>query len=164
MSVEVRRASPADVPGIRRVARAGWEAAYEDVLAPETRKQCLAEWYAPEAVERAVTDPGVSYFVADDAGVVGYASGDADGGENLGRLSSIYVHPDRWGEGVGTELLAAVETTLAERGVDAVRVLVLAENEVGIRFYRARGYDCVDSRTVELGGERCTERVFHGSV
>jgi len=164
MSVEVRPATPTDVPGIRRVARAGWEAAYEDVLSASTRDRCLAEWYAPEAVERAVTDPAISYFVADDAGVVGYASGDADAGEELGRLSSIYVHPDRWGEGVGTELLHVVESALADRGVDAVRVLVLAENDVGIRFYRSRGYDCVDSRTTELKGETCTERVFRGSV
>ncbi|WP_121821789.1 GNAT family N-acetyltransferase [Halostella salina] len=164
MSVEVRPATPADVPGIRRVAHAGWNAAYEGVLSASTRKQCLAEWYAPTVVERAVTDPDVSYFVADDDGVVGYASGDTDGGEDLGRLSSIYVHPDRWGEGVGTELLDAVESALADRGIDAVRVLVLAENDVGVRFYRARGYDCVDSRTAELGGETCTERVFRGSV
>ncbi|WP_259371273.1 hypothetical protein [Halostella pelagica] len=44
MSVEVRPATTDDVAGVRRVAHAAWEAAYDDLLAAETREQCLSEW------------------------------------------------------------------------------------------------------------------------
>ena len=164
MSAEVRPATLDDVDGIRRVAEAGWEAAYGDILAPETRARCLAEWYSPEAVERAVTEPSVGYFVAVDDGVVGYASGDVTRTESVGRLSSLYVHPDRWGDGVGTRLLDAVETNLADRGASEMRILVLAENAVGVEFYRSRGFEQVETRRTTLAGESLEEHVFRGDI
>ncbi|NHN48281.1 GNAT family N-acetyltransferase [Halostella sp. JP-L12] len=164
MTVEVRRATLDDVDGIRRVAEAGWEAAYGDILAPETRAQCLARWYSPEAVERAVTEPSVGHFVAAADGVVGYASGDVPRTESVGRLSSIYVHPDRWGDGIGTRLLDAVEAYLADRGASEIQILVLADNSVGVEFYRARGFERVETRPTTLAGETLEEYVFRGEV
>ena len=164
MTVEVRPATLDDVDGIRRVAEADWEAAYGDILAPETRARCLTEWYSPETVERAVTEPSVGYFVAVDDGVIGYASGDVTRSESVGRLSSLYVHPDRWDSGVGTRLLDAVESTLADRGATELRILVLAENAVGVEFYRSRGFDRVETRRTTLAGETLDEHVFRGEI
>lgn len=164
MTVEVRPATTDDVAGIRRVAHAGWEAAYGDVLSSSTRQRCLSEWYSHEAIERIVADDDVGYFVAEDDGVVGYASGDLTDSDSVGRLSSIYVHPDRWRDGVGSRLLDTVEEYLAERGAREIRVLVLAENDVGIDFYRSRGYDCDETRTAELGDGSHREHVFRGRL
>ncbi|WP_323191542.1 GNAT family N-acetyltransferase [Halostella sp. PRR32] len=164
MSVEVRPATTDDVAGVRRVAHAAWEAAYDDLLAAETREQCLSEWYSPVAVERAVTDTSVGYFVAVDDDVVGYASGSTAGTEGIGHLSSIYVHPDHWDNGVGSHLLDAVEQFLAAEGVREVRIRVLAENDLGIEFYRARGYEREETQTAELGGRSYREHVFRGRL
>ncbi len=58
-----------------------------------------------------------------------------------GVLSNLYVRPERRRRGVGTALLEAVETRLAERGVDVLRLEAMAENEAARRFYRANGYE-----------------------
>lgn len=58
-----------------------------------------------------------------------------------GLLSNLYVRPDRRRSGVGTALLGAVESRLAERGVDVIRLEAMADNEAARRFYRANGYE-----------------------
>jgi len=88
-----------------------------------------------------VTDASVGYFVAVDDEVVGYASGSAGDTEGVGHLTSLYVHPKRWGEGIGSHLLDAVERFLAAVGIREVRIRVLADNDHGIAFYRSRGYE-----------------------
>ncbi|WP_225333829.1 GNAT family N-acetyltransferase [Halomicrobium urmianum] len=58
-----------------------------------------------------------------------------------GIVENIYVTPAHRGCGVGSELLAAAERTLEERGVDAVALDVMADNESARRFYRRHGYE-----------------------
>jgi len=57
-----------------------------------------------------------------------------------GVVRNIYVEPDRRGDGIGSALLDAAETRLAERGADAVSLDVMADNEDARRFYRRHGY------------------------
>jgi GNAT superfamily N-acetyltransferase len=54
--------------------------------------------------------------------VVGFVSvGPSRDSDASGELFAIYVDPDRWGAGVGTELIAAGERRLSELGhVDAI--------------------------------------------
>ncbi|MFC7155896.1 GNAT family N-acetyltransferase [Halomarina halobia] len=160
--VTVRPATPDDVPGIRRIARRGWEAAYGDFLADETVERALAEWYAPAFVRDAVERDGTIYRVAvADGEVVGYATGRVD---DVGRLTSLYVDPDRWGEGIGTRLLEAVFDRLRERGVGRLEVRVLAVNEVGRAFYESRGLEPVAEAETDLFGASHREVVYAGST
>jgi len=154
MGCQVRAATPADVPGIRRVARAGWHAAYGDLMSAETIDGTLSEYYAPEVVERGVTAEGVVYLVAvAEERVVGYASGsDAERGPGA-ELGTIYVDPDRWGEGIGSRLFGSLRARLRERGYERVRATVLAENDAGLPFYEARGFERVEKREAVVGGE-----------
>lgn len=166
VDVTVRPADTGDVPGIRRVARRGWHAAYEDVLARETIEAKLDEWYDPETVRGYVEREGVGYFVAvDDGQVLGYATGGpSDKGEDVGFLGAIYVDPDYWGEGIGSRLLDRIESFLAERGYERLRFRVLAENDVGTSFYRSRGYEAVEETQTELADEVAPELLFEGPI
>jgi len=166
VDVTVRPADTGDVPGIRRVARRGWHAAYEDVLAPETIEAKLDEWYDPETVRGYLEREDVGYFVAvDDGRVLGYATGGpSDKGEDVGFLGAIYVDPDHWGEGIGSRLLDRIESFLAERGYERLRFRVLAENDVGTSFYRSRGYEAVEETETELADEVAPELVFEGPI
>ena len=156
----VREARPGDVPGIRRVARRGWHAAYGDVLDDETIRRALDQWYGPAFVERAVTDPDVAYFVAepadptdDDAAhtVLGYVSGHR-ASERYGSLTSFYVVPERWGEGVGSRLFERELAALEAQGVERVELEVLAQNAVGRGFYESRGFEAVGESPDDLFG------------
>ncbi|MFC7211111.1 GNAT family N-acetyltransferase [Natronoarchaeum sp. GCM10025321] len=156
----VRDAVLGDVQSITRVAEAGWVSAYQDVLAETTIEAALAEWYSPTLTRERIEDDAVTYLIAEqDDTVVGYASG-AAADNSVVDLGSIYVTPDRWGEGIGTALLDTFETRWSTRGYDAVQLLVLADNEVGQSFYRAQGYEAVGERETELFGETVRERRY----
>jgi len=58
-----------------------------------------------------------------------------------GVVPYLFVAPERRDEEVGTELLAAAESRLEERGADVVSLEVMAANEDARRFYRRHGYD-----------------------
>lgn len=57
-----------------------------------------------------------------------------------GVIENLYVVPERRGEGTGTALLDAAESRLRDRGVDAIALDVLADNQRARQFYRDRGY------------------------
>jgi ribosomal protein S18 acetylase RimI-like enzyme len=160
----LREAEPADVSGIQRVARAGWHAAYDDAMGPGTVDDCIDDWYDRETVAGAITDDDIDYLVATvEDRVVGYASvgpTEDDRPETVAGLYSIYVHPDRWGAGIGTALLECCTQRLRERGFERLCLRVIANNEVGISFYRSHGFEKTGEETVELKGQSVDEHEF----
>ncbi|MFW5949866.1 MAG: GNAT family N-acetyltransferase [archaeon] len=57
-----------------------------------------------------------------------------------GLIENIYVVADRRREGIGTRLLRAAESALADEGVDVIALDVMADNEGARGFYRHHGY------------------------
>lgn len=143
--MEVRRARPDDTEAVCRVARAAWHAAYDDVLGPETVEERTDEWYDPSVVRGYFDEPPISVYVAGDP-VVGYAFCRHDEADDRLHLTAIYVHPDRWSEGIGSALLDRVETEARDLGVETVDLVALAENRIGRSFYERHGYEQVGER------------------
>ncbi|MWG34689.1 GNAT family N-acetyltransferase [Halomarina oriensis] len=151
--VTVREATVDDVTAIRRIASAGWHAAYDDFLDEATVERVLDRWYAPESVARAVRSDDVVYFVAESGGeVVGYVSGTVRS-ERYGSGSSFYVTPERWSEGIGSALFERLLDALREAGVERVEFEVLAANEHARAFYESRGFEVVGESEDDLFGE-----------
>ena len=143
-----------------------WRAGHESALSAE----------ALEAVDLEPTDKDLQrwrdrietqqdrHLVADDDGVVGYAAvrwaetkpfvGDDEAG-----LKELYVHPDRWGEGVGGELLERAIGTLPD-GIEAVLLETLDGNDRAAGFYEANGFRRVGGRTVEVAGGQYPALVY----
>jgi putative acetyltransferase len=71
------------------------------------------------------------------------------------RLEGLYTDPAFVGHGVGTELLALLETLMQARGVPAITVEASANAE---EFYRKRGYEPVGMRT-PLGAQPMRKRL-----
>ncbi|MFC6721328.1 GNAT family N-acetyltransferase [Halobacteriaceae archaeon SHR40] len=161
-SVTVRRARPDDTDAVVALAGRSWRAAYGDILDEETIAAALGEWYSPEGTREAIQSERVGYFVATDREIVGYVSGHA--GETTAQLGAIYVDPDRWGEGIGTQLLERFEQYSHDRGCERIELEVLADNDLGESFYRARGYTPVETQEVELFGETVRETLFQRSI
>lgn len=160
--VIIRRATVDDVSDIQRIARVGWTVTYE-FLPMEVIDRVMDEWYDTEYLRQIVTDERVAYFVANEIGetdddVIGYASGGLS--EDRGGVLSLYVHPDRWGGGIGTQLFETVLEVLRERDAERVEVHVLSENSVGISFYESQGFERVREGTTEFGGTTHREYVY----
>lgn len=170
--MHVREASPADAEAVARVARASWQAAYDDLLGREAVDATVDEWYAPERLraelERATETTGTVFLVAepdtdgvagDDPPVVGFANAgsartDDDPAEAF--FSRLYVHPDRWGDGAGTALTGAVGRRLRDAGFETVWLEVFAANDVGRSFYESLGFERVDAVEETFGGTTLT--------
>ncbi|MDZ7701560.1 MAG: GNAT family N-acetyltransferase [Halobacteriales archaeon] len=147
MAVDVREATEADLGRVTEIAEAAWGVAHEPIVGADAVASFLAAHYGRESFEPYLSADRALLAVAedDDAEVVGFVSvspdEDAPGRFNLGR---IYVDPDRWGEGVGRQLLDHAESAVTDRGGERIRLGVMVENDRAVGFYESAGYDRVD--------------------
>lgn len=109
-----------------------------DHLALRTIQEAALAEYSPELLDTAVHGP-LNLLVADEGGPVGYALFlDSDG---TGVLLELAVTPDRQGEGIGSTLLEATCSRLAETGSTALRLTARASDERALRFYDDHGFE-----------------------
>ncbi|ARS88718.1 GNAT family N-acetyltransferase [Natrarchaeobaculum aegyptiacum] len=142
MTLEIEPAQSADVAVVTDmwVSLACGQRAYDSAIRADENRERMRETLAAHAAADALLVARL------DGTVVGFASFSIERGAleldvTRGTLSNLYVDPDYRDQGIGTALLEEVEASLAERGVDVVRLEVMAANESARRFYRKRGYD-----------------------
>ncbi|MFP8957312.1 GNAT family N-acetyltransferase [Natrialbaceae archaeon A-CW3] len=159
-SHHIRPATPADATDIRAVARASWHAAYDDFLGHDTVDAVTDDWYAVDRLRESIEAAESHLFVCDMAvaadghDIAGFVHVSPWTGQpETGHLKRLYVHPDHWGRGLGTTLLERGERALEQAGYERVRLEVFAQNDDGVGFYEARGYDRAAEETETLGGE-----------
>lgn len=156
-----------DVRGLVESHGRAWREAYEgivpdDVLAGTTvapTDEELDEWDDHYRDREGV-------LVADvDGRVRGYAvfrwgeDTKAFVGPDEAGLKEIYVHPEYWGEGIGTALLEAGLDLLPEDAT-ALRLETLAENDRGRAFYESRGFERTGTVATELGDRSLDSVVY----
>lgn len=56
-------------------------------------------------------------------------------------LARIYVLPAYWGEGIGSRMLQWIEAEIRSQDGERLRLVVMANNEVGVRFYESSGFE-----------------------
>ena len=150
VTIRIREAADDDVEAIRAVAESAWYAALSGALDPAEIAAAVETYYDPELVAAGIEAEEVAFYVA-DAGegaesasdgareVVGFASAERTWADEA-ELHTIYVHPDRWGEGVGAALVEEVAGWARGEGVDRLACGVLADNAVGVGFFEAVGF------------------------
>jgi GNAT superfamily N-acetyltransferase len=171
--VRIRRAEIADAPRIADIHVRGWQVGYRgllpqgvlDALDPAQR---VPRWTA--TVEQAAW-PASGTLVAEDAGeLLGFAdlrpTRDADQDPAVvGEITSFYVAPDAWGQGVGRGLIAASLQTMSDAGFSAASLWVLDTNVRAIAFYEAAGW-LRDSATKDavVGGAPIRELRYRRAI
>lgn len=164
--VSIREAVAEDVPDIQEIAERGWREAYGPFLDDETIDAAMTTWYTPRRIRERVERDGRIFLVAErDESVVGFAGGGpSESSPDAVILGALYVDPDSWRAGIGSRLLDRFEAIAAEQGYSLLRFDVLGANEVGLSFYRDRGFEPVETLESELFGETVTEHVFEGDL
>lgn len=173
-TVDVRPATFDDVPGICRVARDAYHAAYGDLVDADALDAQLDEWYSEDGVENRVLREASTLLVADHPtdGVVGYASAgptpasddDEDPPADEATLYTCYVHPDHWNDRVGHALLTAIEGALRDREFTHMVVPVLAANDRARQFYADHGYTLTHDDTVTFAEATLDEAIHTGDL
>ena len=139
----VRAARDEDVAAIVDICARGYRHTYPTLLSSEFIERMLAESYTPELVAKqiaAAPPDWLGYQVAEENGrVLGVAAGGLTA-PGTGELFMLYLDPDERGRGLGTLLLDHVTGQLRGQGATEMWAAVLAGNDQGIPFYRARGF------------------------
>ncbi len=157
--MEIRPATESDVSTVKGIAERSWEQDYPEFVSRETIDDTVEDWYAEGKLRDVVDADDAEIFVADDGGaIVGFAHVVWDVSE--GDILRLYVAPDYRRQGVGTHLLTSVRDELFGRGVERIRAMVLAENELGNAFYEEHGFERSDENETQVGDERHPETVY----
>lgn len=154
----IRTAELSDARGVARVQVTSWQAAYPglidqaflDALDVDDRTD---SWY------RILRQPRGSVLVADEnAAVVGFCALGPSIDDDWGEVFAIYVDPDRWGTGVGRDLLAMGERELAGAGFARALLWVLEGNRRARAFYQRQGWSLGKPMRIEsIGGSDVNE-------
>lgn len=161
--ITIRRATSDDITDIQRVARASWHEAYGDLMDDEDIDEMLDQGYSSEFLSAALDTSEMTLFVAEDEySIVGYVSCEPPAADEVGQVS-IYVSPDYWGEGIGTQLLEKAETYLETQDATALQDIVLAGNDIGNAFYQ-KHFERTDETTVEMGDEEFDANVYRADL
>ena len=139
--MEITRPTIDDVESILEcwLALAAEQTAHGSRLHVADNREVVADEIAKHVVSQGL-------LVAVDPEPVGFVMYERQAGrysqrESVGSVTALYVQPAARGESIGSQLLAAAEADLADRGVDTVSLEVLADNEAARRFYRRHGYE-----------------------
>lgn len=155
----IYEASSDELEAIRTVAEASWEYDYPEILSRETVDEGFDDWYGREQLAEEIADPRASLFIAEvDSEIAGFAHAIVDG--QAGVVLRLYVHPDHRRRGLGGELFEHVREQLLEYDIDRVRAMVLAENELGNRFYRDLGFEKVAEGETIIGDDLFEENTY----
>jgi GNAT superfamily N-acetyltransferase len=133
-------------------------AQYQDLVEdPDASWQRRRSWY------QQLLGEGAAYIIAlDDEQMIGYAMitltpGPDDTFESRGGIAEVVtlvVTRRRRGTGTGKALLRAAEEFATARGIDVVRIAVMAGNTGAGDFYESQGYGVAEHLLYRrLGGE-----------
>ena len=149
MNVTIFLATPADALDMAEIHARSWEAAYKDFIPMEHIKEASAK--RPDLWKRIVTNENTTHYIiqADGktAGIMTIAPPkDDDVDDNYFELHGIYLHPDYFNKGIGTQAVNFAFDKARELGKKFMNVWVFAENENSIKFYEKCGF-IADNKT-----------------
>lgn len=150
----MRTATPADAPAVGRLSVDAWRAGYADLMPADALaaldvEQRTAYWHevlSGDLGRRHVVvaeSPGSPAPAGSPEGVVGFAAFGPEAAAEptvRGELYALNVDPHRWGGGVGTALLSAVQQTLVADGYPEAVLWVLPGNARARALYERHGW------------------------
>ena len=141
--ITVRLAVPADAPDMAEIHMRSWEAAYKDIVPEEYIREKNAG--RPAMWQKSLAEGRFSHRVIQLNGkTVGNMCvappQDDDLDEAYYELHGIYLHPDYYRQGIGTQAIKVAFDIARSLDKKAMTVWVFAENANSIRFYETCGF------------------------
>ena len=165
----IREAEADDGERVREVVSSAMSSAY--AISPGQIEVIVEEQFGDEAMERKTGSESTLLFVAtaseDEAEedgdmsagtVVGVAEASVD--ESDAELGWLFVDPEHWDLGHGTELFEAIEEGADRLDVRELRGATIVKNEQGQDFCEQFGFERVDDREAEIAGETFVEHIY----
>lgn len=141
MKCLIRKMSKKDINDVQNVAKESWHATYEGIIPREIQDNFLKHAYSDDMIEYRLKNSNM--FVAEVEGeVIGFINFSSLNENNESELSAIYINPEYQGHGIGTQLLQTCTSALTKLKV--IYLDVEKENNIGLSFYKKKGFEVVD--------------------
>lgn len=145
----VRSATKEDLSAVRDLLVETWHATYDDIYGVEKVNDITSRYHSLEALKKNLAKPYSEFIIADDgADMLGMAYA-SQKDHKLSILSQLYVHPEHQKKGVGSLLLAEVESAFP--GVYALQLEVIDKNRNAVEFYESRGFEKTNTKIDDWG-------------
>ena len=107
-----------------------------------------------EAIERDMREHAYEYWFmrAEDNGrIAGYTGGCVEPETNRFFISKIYLRAEERGHGFASQTIRFYEDLCRARGLAAMYLTVNKHNDLGVRAYRGKGFETIDSVETDIG-------------
>ena len=143
MKLNIRLAMPADAPDMAEIHARSWEAAYQGFMPLSYIQEKNAG--RPALWERILAQENTTrYVIALDGKAVGLLDVGSPqhktDEEALYELRGLYLHPDYYRQGIGTQAMAFALDVARAQGKSSIILWVFAENAASIKFYESCGF------------------------
>ncbi|KTD54302.1 GNAT family acetyltransferase [Legionella sainthelensi] len=149
---KIRTAALEDAAAIAQIHISSWQKMYKDFI-PETILQNLSLQDRTQQWHDLIMQHVKVLIIEINQQIVGFASigtfhnFGTDG--SMGEIKAIYLHPDYWRKGLGTQLCTAAISELTKLGYKKVLLWVFEDNHQARKFYDALGFEVTSSTKLE---------------
>lgn len=141
LSIEVRRAEPADARAVADVHRASWLHAYGGLI-PHKVLLAMLERRGEAWWRRAARGPSTLLVLEISGRIAGYATiglNRATALKQEGEIYEIYLLPECQGTGLGSYLFRECRAALRSLGLQGLVAWCLEDSDNAVTFFRATG-------------------------
>ena len=148
MTIKIRNMQLTDIEAVAHVVTKSWHATYEGIIPRHIQNRFLEMAYSKEMLKQRCEKTPV-YVATEHENIIGFANFSNVKKDGEVELSAIYLLPEAWGKGIGSQLLAY---GIEQLSPSAIYINVEAENEVGKQFYVARNFQVVEEFEEDFEG------------
>lgn len=145
----IRTMEEKDIEQVQQVAKASWNHTYQGIIPEKIQENFLTSAYSYGMMQKRLV--GSFIFIAEvDGKIIGFANFSPVKAKGEIELAAIYLQPEHQGKGIGTSFLQ--EGIQQIEGIKEVFINVEKENQVGLRFYQAKGFVVVSEFDDDFDG------------
>lgn len=157
--------TPEDQEQLADLAGSIWREYWPTIIGEAQTEYMVANFQSLEAIRRDMAldeEPYEYWFISSNAAdarggaprmqhIVGYTGGHVEAATNRFFISKIYLLSEERGRGYASRVVDFYEELCRERGLGAMYLTVNKYNELGIRAYKGRGFQVIDSVETDIG-------------
>ena len=151
-----------DATGVTKVQVDSWRTTFKGIV-PDDFLNNLSYDKREPIWKRAIIENNL-YIAEDENGhVIGFSAGGKERTGNyktyLGELYTIFILKEHQGKGLGRSLVKLVVDDLKRNNLNSMVIWVIKENPA-CQFYEALGGKEIDTRVIEIGGQKLSEVAY----
>jgi ribosomal protein S18 acetylase RimI-like enzyme len=150
MKLEIKKASPKDIPLIRQLCFSIWPQTYASIISQEQIDYMLELMYSEEALLKQMTEEANRFIIVYDNHIpVGFASyGKVE--TTTWKLHKIYILPTQQGKGTGKFVIDYIISTIRLKGATSLQLQVNRHNNAKT-FYERIGFSILKTADFDIG-------------